>query len=378
MKKPRERGRRVNVTTLETLCAARNWRWADLVWHCPVARSTFAKMRRGEPVDDESIRKVAKFLGVAPPELWAIPSPDTMSDAPQPSAGQTTAEAPPGGAEAARVAPSPEAPAVSVSVPLFDRRKMESEYYPAIEQAMVGRFGWPVVSARMAISALNELMTNGFMHGCRGAGEQEVSYSASVERGGEELVMTVRSPGKGFDVARVLRESVERGIGASGGEGGRGLYLVKQFSRELIASWDGRVIQVVIDRQPRRADPSEYKPWVRSYEGRNIAFVTLPRTLSWMQGFEFDQAAVARTIEAENVIGGILDMLQNEHIDSPLLGKVINVRKPFQKKGLPFASVVSPIMMELFRVARLDQVFNAFLSMQECVDYVLGAAATRQ
>lgn len=92
MKKHRRRGRRVNVETLERLCAELNLRRGDLADVAVLARSTIDKMFDGREVDDRSIERVAKKLGVSEQELITGVAPSKNIAVPQPSANGQPAQ----------------------------------------------------------------------------------------------------------------------------------------------------------------------------------------------------------------------------------------------------------------------------------------------
>jgi transcriptional regulator with XRE-family HTH domain len=382
MKTPEPATERINTDRLRQLLKERGWHIADLAKRAGHGERTIQKWLEGKPGRRVTIQNIAKAFGVTYQSLVeGVSQPSAKNQRVHEQVTDTMAGAPPiVRYEPVQITLSQHAPAVIATVPLFDQRKIEDEYYAPIEQALVSAFGWRKERARVARFVLRELMNNGFEYGCRGAGELAVTFSAKVERNGEELALIVRSPGEGFDVARVLRESLERGIGEGGGTRGRGLFFVKRISRELIASSDGRVMQAVIDRKPVRADPAAFRPTILSFEGKEIAILILPSGLDTYTStvFHFDPKLFTETAEREKIVGGILDMTQIEQVGSSLLTDTTWVSVTFQAKGLRFACAANPIVVEVIEVCLLSSVVHTFLTMQECIDYVLEADARSQ
>lgn len=88
--------------------------------------------------------------------------------------------------------------------------------------------------------ALREALANAIEHGCRNDPSKSVQCCVAVEEDGE-LLIVVRDPGPGFDVASI--PSPLEGPGLTK-ESGRGVFLINQFMDEVRYEDEGREVRM--------------------------------------------------------------------------------------------------------------------------------------
>jgi anti-sigma regulatory factor (Ser/Thr protein kinase) len=252
----------------------------------------------------------------------------------------------------AAVALSRQTPEVTSTVPLFERKMAEQLFYIPIESALVSEFAWPGERAHLAVFVLRELMDNAFEHGCREAGELTVTFSAVVGGGGEELTLVVRSPGVGFDFARVLKEKRELGVRHQETRG-RGLLFVRLAARELIASSDGRVIQAVVDRKHESQELSALRPTLLSIGERTVALINFPSNYKIYEIDKFNEkfTIITSTIFKSYIQSVILELSNDIFLSTVILAAMIGIHSKCRKHNIDCILVVSDFRaLEILRV----------------------------
>lgn len=327
-----------------------------------VGLNTVYKMMDGGPCEVELIKRVAAYLGVAYETLLQVEEPTIIKEV-----NVSIPEILTTPITNSETFLTQQSPVFSASVPLFDRRRMEDLYYAPIEIGLMHEFHWRQGRASLVVFVLRELMNNGFEHGCRGAGDLEVSFTVQVERSGEYMVLTVISPGEGFDFARVIGNT-RGGMMISGGEElekerDHGLKLVSQIAHNLVSSSEGRTIQATIYREPLEAN---LHASVLTIDNKNIAVLTLPRVVSMEYDYYIDKEKLIEIIERHNVIGGIIDSSTTDYVDSPGLWLYSKSLIIFKKKKLKHIVVASEKIADLMRILRIPYE----LSMRDAVSYI--------
>jgi serine/threonine-protein kinase RsbW len=101
--------------------------------------------------------------------------------------------------------------------------------------------------------ALREALANAIEHGCKGDHSKTVQCCVAADQSGD-VVIVVRDPGPGFDVAAVPDPRQQSLLLR---DGGRGIHLINEFMDEVRFADDGREIQM---RKRGRAAPPASAP----------------------------------------------------------------------------------------------------------------------
>jgi len=88
--------------------------------------------------------------------------------------------------------------------------------------------------------ALREALANAIEHGCQGDPGKSIQCCVAADESGD-VVIVVRDPGPGFDVAQIPDPRLGPNLLR---EGGRGIHLINEFMDEVRFAEDGREIQM--------------------------------------------------------------------------------------------------------------------------------------
>ncbi len=100
--------------------------------------------------------------------------------------------------------------------------------------------GWPEDDVMAVELSLQEAMANAIRHGCRNDRTQQVQCCVTADASGE-VVIVVRDPGEGFDVAAVPDPLASENLFKSSG---RGVFLINALMDRVDYLDDGRELQM--------------------------------------------------------------------------------------------------------------------------------------
>ena len=106
--------------------------------------------------------------------------------------------------------------------------------------AVLREKGWPDDDLMAVELALQEALANAIRHGCRNDLTQQVQCCVTVDASGE-VVIVVRDPGEGFDVAAVPNPLASENLFKSSG---RGVFLINALMDRVDYLDDGREVQM--------------------------------------------------------------------------------------------------------------------------------------
>jgi anti-sigma regulatory factor (Ser/Thr protein kinase) len=107
---------------------------------------------------------------------------------------------------------------------------------------------WPEDKAIEVELALQEALANAIRHGCKGDRSKRIQCCVTNDESGEVVIM-IRDPGTGFDVASVPSPLEGENIFKPSG---RGIYLINELMDEVRFADEGREIRM--RKRPARAD----------------------------------------------------------------------------------------------------------------------------
>ena len=107
---------------------------------------------------------------------------------------------------------------------------------------------WPEDQAIEVELALQEALANAIRHGCKGDRSKRIQCCVTNDESGEVVIM-IRDPGTGFDVASVPSPLEGENIFKPSG---RGIYLINELMDEVRFADEGREIRM--RKRPARAD----------------------------------------------------------------------------------------------------------------------------
>jgi serine/threonine-protein kinase RsbW len=108
---------------------------------------------------------------------------------------------------------------------------------------------WPEDKAIEVELALQEALANAIRHGCKGDRSKRIQCCVTHDESGEVVIM-IRDPGTGFDVASVPSPLEGENIFRPSG---RGIYLINQLMDEVRFADEGREIRM--RKRPDRVGP---------------------------------------------------------------------------------------------------------------------------
>jgi serine/threonine-protein kinase RsbW len=100
--------------------------------------------------------------------------------------------------------------------------------------------GWPEDDVMAIELSLQEAMANAIRHGCRNDRTQQVQCCVTIDESGE-VVIVVRDPGTGFDVATVPDPLASENLFKSSG---RGVFLINALMDRVDYVDEGREVQM--------------------------------------------------------------------------------------------------------------------------------------
>lgn len=132
-------------------------------------------------------------------------------------------------------------PASPASIPMVSE---------GVRQLLLGK-GWTDDELMPVELALNEALANAIRHGCKGDASKQVQCVVSTDASGEVMIV-VRDPGPGFDVAKVPDPLAEKNLLKPSG---RGVYLINQLMDKVEFADGGREVVMQKRRTPEAAQP---------------------------------------------------------------------------------------------------------------------------
>ena len=107
-------------------------------------------------------------------------------------------------------------------------------------QAMLAQKQWPEDQIMQVELALQEAVANGIRHGCRGDATKQVQCTLNITAE-NEVIITVRDPGQGFDPASVANPLAPENMLKPSG---RGIFLINGLMDDVQFADGGRELQM--------------------------------------------------------------------------------------------------------------------------------------
>jgi serine/threonine-protein kinase RsbW len=109
------------------------------------------------------------------------------------------------------------------------------------------------------VVAIREALTNAVVHGCRGNAECQILCTTEID--GNDVLVTIKDPGEGFDFAHVADPTTAEGIMKFNG---RGLLLIREGTDEVRFTDGGATIQLRKRHEVPSSDESPHLDEARS------------------------------------------------------------------------------------------------------------------
>lgn len=259
-------------------------------------------------------------------------------------------------------------PNLELSLSLFQQHLFNDEVLPRIEHRLSQVFSWPEKRAHAVSFIINELVSNAFEHGCCGGGELEVSFSLRFEVNNTRLVIRVKSPGPGFNLSEVLKKGDPEDIE---GERGRGLAFVKRIADQMIASSDGRIIQVIILRKSTKKEGLKLQI---SHVDIGFEVITIIEFLN-TERIDSHNSSLLKEFLLKCVEDGhrllVLDLEKIRFIDSSGLGALLSgYKNASARKGKIVLANPKPQVQSMLELTKLDRIFVDFPDTNAAIKFL--------